>query len=550
MAERPHSAASCIMASEAAHPRIPPPAAGGEIRVAGKWLVAASVMLGTFLSVMDATVVNVAMPHMMGSFGEDLLTITWVSTAYSIAEIIMITMAAWFTALLGRKRLFLASMFMFIVGSALAGTSKTFGQMIFYRILQGIGGGSLMPCSQAIARETFPPSEQGMAMAVYSMGVVLAPAFGPVIGGWLVDNYGWQWVFYINLPFCVVGILMVSAFVHDPPYLKRGLEKIDWGGIGFLTIGLTATQIVLERGQEVDWFANNWILVGAVVAVVALLSLIVWELMSNEPVIDFRLFRNLQLSVGSGIGAIVGFALYGSSFLLPQFTQDLLSYPAYQAGLVLMPRALAMLVAMPIIGRLYNYVSPRILVGFGVTLLAIAYWKLGHFSLYVGFFSFLPILLMTGVGMGASMVTTSTVSLTTMPRAQMTSASSLLTLTRRVSGNVAYATLATIVARRTQFHRSVLVSGVTALNPVVRSTESGYSSFLAMRGFSQSTLPNHGLAMVNAQINRQATMMAYNDGFFLMVPMFLLSLPLLLLLPRHGLPQDGSGDSWEEAGSH
>jgi DHA2 family multidrug resistance protein len=422
--------------------------------------------------------------------------------------------------------------------------------MIFYRILQGIGGGSLMPCSQAIARETFPPSEQGMAMAVYSMGVVLAPAFGPVIGGWLVDNYGWQWVFYINLPFCVVGILMVSAFVHDPPYLKRGLEKIDWGGIGFLTIGLTATQIVLERGQEVDWFANNWILVGAVVAVVALLSLIVWELMSNEPVIDFRLFRNLQLSVGSGIGAIVGFALYGSSFLLPQFTQDLLSYPAYQAGLVLMPRALAMLVAMPIIGRLYNYVSPRILVGFGVTLLAIAYWKLGHFSLYVGFFSFLPILLMTGVGMGASMVTTSTVSLTTMPRAQMTSASSLLTLTRRVSGNVAYATLATIVARRTQFHRSVLVSGVTALNPVVRSTESGYSSFLAMRGFSQSTLPNHGLAMVNAQINRQATMMAYNDGFFLMVPMFLLSLPLLLLLPRHGLPQDGSGDSWEEAGSH
>jgi DHA2 family multidrug resistance protein len=550
MAERPRSAASCIMASEAAHPRIPPPAAGGEIRVAGKWLVAASVMLGTFLSVMDATVVNVAMPHMMGSFGEDLLTITWVSTAYSIAEIIMITMAAWFTALLGRKRLFLASMFMFIVGSALAGTSKTFGQMIFYRILQGIGGGSLMPCSQAIARETFPPSEQGMAMAVYSMGVVLAPAFGPVIGGWLVDNYGWQWVFYINLPFCVVGILMVSAFVHDPPYLKRGLEKIDWGGIGFLTIGLTATQIVLERGQEVDWFANNWILVGAVVAVVALLSLIVWELMSNEPVIDFRLFRNLQLSVGSGIGAIVGFALYGSSFLLPQFTQDLLSYPAYQAGLVLMPRALAMLVAMPIIGRLYNYVSPRILVGFGVTLLAIAYWKLGHFSLYVGFFSFLPILLMTGVGMGASMVTTSTVSLTTMPRAQMTSASSLLTLTRRVSGNVAYATLATIVARRTQFHRSVLVSGVTALNPVVRSTESGYSSFLAMRGFSQSTLPNHGLAMVNAQINRQATMMAYNDGFFLMVPMFLLSLPLLLLLPRHGLPQDGSGDSWEEAGSH
>src|SRR5690242_5448530 len=209
-----------------------------ETSATGKWLVAASVMLGTFLSVMDATVVNVALPHMMGTFGEDLLTITWVSTAYSIAEIIMVTMAAWWTALLGRKRLFLLSMGLFIIGSVLAGTSKTLGQMIFYRVLQGIGGGSLMPCSQAIARETFPPSEQGMAMAIYSMGVVLAPAIGPVVGGWLVDHYGWRWVFYINVPFCIAGLAMVYAFVHDPPYLKRGVRHIDWTGIALLLAGL------------------------------------------------------------------------------------------------------------------------------------------------------------------------------------------------------------------------------------------------------------------------------------------------------------------------
>ena len=235
------------------------PSADSEPTSAGKWLVAASVMIGTFLSVMDATVVNVAMPHMMGSFGQDLLTITWVSTAYSIAEIIMITMSAWMTTLLGRKRLFLASMILFTVGSVLAGTSKTLTQMIFYRVLQGIGGGSLMPCSQAIARETFPPAEQGMAMAIYSMGVVLAPAIGPVIGGWLVDNYGWQWVFYINVPFCIVGLMMVSTFVHDPAYLKRGVARIDWTGIGLLTVGLTMMQVVLERGEEVDWFSNHWI---------------------------------------------------------------------------------------------------------------------------------------------------------------------------------------------------------------------------------------------------------------------------------------------------
>jgi MFS transporter, DHA2 family, multidrug resistance protein len=513
--------------------------AGREIAPAGKWLVAASVMIGTFLSVMDATVVNVAMPHMMGSFGQDLLTITWVSTAYSIAEIIMITMAAWWTAVLGRKRLFLASMFLFIFGSVLAGTSKTFTQMIFYRVLQGIGGGSLMPCSQAIARETFPPAEQGMAMAIYSMGVVLAPALGPVVGGWLVDNYGWQWVFYINVPFCIVGVLMVSAFVHDPPYLKRGVTRIDWGGIAFLTIGLTATQIVLERGEEVDWFSNDWIVIGSVVALIALVALIVWELRSEEPVIDFRLFRNVPLAVGSGLGMVLGFALFGSSFLLPQFTENLLNYPAFQAGLVLMPRALTMLLAMPIVGRLYNLVSPRALIGIGVIALIVAYWELGHFTLYVGFFSFLPILVLTGIGMGASMVTLSTVSLSTMPRALMTEASSLYTLTRRESGNIAYAALATILARRTQAHRSDLVDSVRRTNPLFRATDQQFRNFLATNGMSSAPSQRRDLAMINQIVNRQATMMSYNDCFWLTVPMLAVVLPFLFLLPKNGVPVDG-----------
>ncbi|MGO9606901.1 MAG: DHA2 family efflux MFS transporter permease subunit [Candidatus Binataceae bacterium] len=535
------------MASEAAQPRITTPPSGDEYRTSGKWLVAGSVMIGTFLSVMDATVVNVAMPHMMGSFGQDLLSITWVSTAYSIAEIIMITMAAWWTMLLGRKQLFLASMFLFIVGSVLAGTSKTFTQIIFYRVLQGIGGGSLMPCSQAIARETFPPAEQGMAMAIYSMGVVLAPAIGPVIGGWLVDNYGWQSVFYINVPFCIVGIMMVAAFVHDPPYLKRGVTKIDWCGIALLTTGLTAAQVVLERGEEVDWFASNWIVLGAVVATIALVALVLWELFcTDEPVIDFRLFRNAPLTVGCGLGAVVGFALFGSSFLLPQFTQSLLNYPALQAGLVLMPRAVAMLIAMPIVGRLYNLISPRSLVTVGVLLLAYAYWRLGHLTLYVGFWSFLPILMMSGIGMSTGMVTLSTVSLSSIPRYAMTAASSLFTLTRRESGNVAYAALATLVARRTQVHRSELVDTVTATNPVFQSVERGFRSMLMGQGLSTSAGQRRDLAMVNAEINRQSTMMAYNDCFWLLVPMFLLALPLIFLLPKEGVPSV----SGEQAEAH
>ncbi len=515
-----------------------------EATATGKWLIAFSVMLGTFLSVMDATVVNVAMPHMMGSFGQDLLTITWVSTAYSIAEIIMITMSAWMTTLLGRKQLFLLSMGLFIFGSILAGTATTLHQMIFYRVVQGVGGGSLMPCSQAIARETFPPSEQGMAMAIYSMGVVLAPAIGPVIGGWLVDKYGWQWVFYINVPFCIIGMLMVSTFVHDPPYLKRGVERVDWTGITLLTVGLTAAQIVLERGEEVDWFASNWIIIGTVIAVVGIVALVIWELMRAEPIIDFRLFKNRLLTVGCAIGSASGFALFGSSFLLPQFTESLLNYPAYQAGLVLMPRALAMFLIMPIVGRLYNYVSPRILVGTGIILLMYGYWRLAHFDLYVGFWNFAPILVLTGLGMGAAMVTLSTISLSTIPRPQMTGASGLNTLTRREAGNIAYALLATVLARRTQFHRAMLVANVSDLNHTFLRMDQGISQSLQNYGYNAAAIGGRDLSLINGMINRNATIMAYNDCFYVLVPVLLVSLALLFLLPKHGYVAES------EAASH
>jgi len=259
---------------------------------------------------------------------------------------------------------------------------------------------------------------------------------------------------------------------------------------------------------------------------------------TEEPVVDFRLFRNVPLSVGCGLGAVIGFALFGSSFLLPQFTQELLNYPAYQAGLVLMPRALTMLLAMPIVGRLYNLISPRTLISAGVLLLAYAYWRLGHFTLYVGFSSFLPILVMSGIGMGASMVTLSTVSLSTIPRYAMTAASGLYTLTRREAGNIAYAALATLVARRTQFHRSSLVDSFSATNPVFRQTDAEFRSALMGAGLHSAPGQRRDLAMLNTIVNRQSTMMAYNDCFWLVVPMFLVALPLLLLLPREGVPPD------------
>ncbi|MFZ0679970.1 DHA2 family efflux MFS transporter permease subunit [Candidatus Binatus sp.] len=507
-------------------------------RQADKWLVAASVLMGTFLSVMDVSVVNVAMPHMMGSFGQDLLTITWVSTAYSIAEIIMITMTAFWSTLLGRKRLFLASMTVFIVGSILAGTSRTFGQMLFYRVLQGAGGGTLIPASQAIVREKFPPSEQAMAMAIYGMGVMLAPTLGPVIGGWLVDNWGWRWIFFVNVPFAVVGILMVSAFVQDPPYLKRGIERIDWIGIALLAVGLTALQIVLERGQEVDWFSSPAIVAGTASAVLALAVLMVWELTLEEPVINFRLLRDLRLSAGSGMGAVLGFALFGSTFLLPELTQEVLGYPAFRAGLVLLPRAVAIFLIMPIAGRLYNYASPRILVGFGMTLLAIAYWGLGHFTLGVGFWNFVPLLVETGVGVGCSTVILSTVSLSSMPPESMTEAAGLYTLVRRVSANIAYAVLATLVERHSQLHRAELVGNVNSLGTSFYQYESRANARLMSRGYNSVTWRKRDIAIVNGVLNRQSTMMAYNDVFTLLSWFFVFALPLILLLPKEGIPPE------------
>ncbi|HJU11919.1 MAG TPA: DHA2 family efflux MFS transporter permease subunit [Candidatus Binataceae bacterium] len=507
-------------------------------REAGKWLVAASVLTGTFLSVMDVSVVNVAMPHMMGSFGQDLLSITWVSTAYSIAEIIMITMTAFWSTLLGRKRLYLMSITIFIAGSMLAGMSQSFTQMLCFRVVQGIGGGTLIPASQAITREKFPPAEQGMAMALYSMGVMLAPTIGPIVGGWLVDNWGWRWIFYINVPFAVAGLLMVSTFVQDPPYLRRGFQRIDWGGIGLLTVGLTSLQIVLERGQEVDWFASVWIVFGTIVAVIAIAGLLVWELEQNEPIVNFRLFRNLRLSAGSGMGTVIGFALFGSTFLLPQLTQDVLGYPAYRAGLVLFPRAAAMFCVMPIVGRLYNYLSPRILIGFGMVMLAFAYWGLGHLSLSVSFWSFVPLLIETGVGVGCSMVILSTVSLSSMQPAQMTAAAGLYTLVRRVSGNIAYAVLATLIERRTQIHRAELVGNISNLSPALRQFDSSATARMMSQGYASPTFRTRDLALMGQMLNRQSTMMAYNDVWSLLACLFIVALPLTFCLPRHGIPAD------------
>ncbi len=513
----------------------PPQAPGSSGTTASarqKWLVTFAVMSGSFLAVMDVSVVNVSMPHMMGNFGQTLSAITWVATSYSIAEMLMVTMAGWWSALVGRKRLYLASFVLFTLGSILAGTAQTFTQMLCYRVIQGLGGGSLVPLSQAILRETYPPEEQGMAMAIFGMGVVLAPAMGPILGGWLTDNYGWPWVFYINIPVSIVGIVMFSAFVEDPPYLRRGIARVDWAGIALLTLGLIVMQIVLERGNENNWFHSSWITAGAIMTVLMLTALVFWELRIKEPIINFRVLRNIPLSIGAGMGLLFGVVLFGTTFSLPQLTQRLLRYPAYQAGLVLLPRAITLFLAMPLVGWLFNYVDSRLLIAVGIGLTYLAFHQLAHLSLNAGFWNLVPIMLIMGAGLPCMFVTLSTTSLSTVRREDMTAATSLYTLARRVGGNLGYALVATLVERFSVIHQAHLSAHISNLNSAYSSYYATLVARLARQTGDPVAAQGKALALVDNLVNRQAAILAYNDLAWLFGIMFLATLPLLFFLPR------------------
>ncbi len=369
-------------------------------------------------------------------------------------------------------------------------------------------------------------------MSIFGMGIMLAPAIGPMVGGWLTDNFGWPWIFYINIPISIVGILMVWTFIHDPDYLKRGVQKKDWMGILLMTVALTTMQIVLERGERENWFESHMIVMGTVVCILSLIALIYWELKIQEPIINFRLLKNLSLSLGSTMGLVFSVALYGVTFVIPQFTQNLQGYPAFKAGLVLAPRALMLITFMPIVGRLYNHVEARWLTLIGIIVTFWSYYDLSRLSLAAGFWNFIPMLLIMGAGMPFIFVTLSTVSLSTIPRPHMTEASSLYTLARRVGGNIGYALAATIVSRSQQIHHVDLAVQVNAFNPFYIKYYHAALNIMSREGFGPQELRHASRALINMVVNRQATMMAYNDTSLVFGILFLCTIPLALMLPR------------------
>jgi DHA2 family multidrug resistance protein len=497
-----------------------------------KWLTTGAVLTGTIMAVLDSSIVNVALPKMSGTLACSIEEITWVVTAYILSNVIIMPIIAMLSARFGRKRFYLASVVLFTVCSMACGMARTLPVMVLFRVLQGVGGGVLQTVSQAILRETFPPEEQGFAMGLFGMGAVLAPAVGPTLGGWLTDNYAWPWIFYINVPLGVVNVLMVSRFVHDPPYLKRERGAIDWLGLGSMTLGLGALQLLLEKGETEGWLDSDFIRLLAALASVGLAFFVVRELTARAPAVDLRLLGGSTFASATAMGGILGTALNASLFLLPVFLQRLLGYSAIESGLALMPRSLAMLVLMPVGGFFYNRLGPRILVGSGLVISGFSFWQLGHLAPDVGYWDIFFPQLWQGVGFSLIFVALSTAALATVPREKLTAASGLYNVVRQVCGSVGIAAAATLVSRGTVLYRSRLSEAVTPANPAATAFLRAAERATASLGGDAATATKRALALLDGYVTHQAAVLAYNHVYQLITLSFLLSLPLVLLLRK------------------
>lgn len=495
-----------------------------------KWVIAGTVLTGTIMAVLDASIVNVALPSMRGTLGATVEQITWVVTGYILAQVIVMPITSMLSERFGRRNFYLFSVALFTGASMACGVARTLPLLVVFRLLQGVGGGVIMTVSQAILRETFPPEEQGVAMGIYGMGVVVAPAVGPTLGGWLVDAYTWPWVFYINVPIGILNVLLVTRFIQDPPYLERKKGRIDWTGLALLAVGLGALQLMLEQGQRNDWFASSFIVALALTAGLGLLFFVWQELRSNQPAVNLRILKNASFTSATAIGAVLGMGLYGSLFLLPLFLQNLLGYPAMLSGEALIPRSLAMAVVMPLAGRAYNRLGPRLLVGAGLAVSAYSFWALSHLTLDIAFWDIFWPQLWQGVGFALIFVALSTAALATIPRPKMTQATGLYNVVRQVFGSVGIAAAATELTRSMQRNHAVLGEHLTQYDPATRTFLGRATAGLMQRGMDAGSAHARALKLLDLSVLRQAAVIAYNHVFALVTVLFAISVPLVFLL--------------------
>jgi DHA2 family multidrug resistance protein len=507
-----------------------------------KWLIALAVMLGATLEILDTSIINVALPHMQGSFSASVDEITWVLTSYLVSNGVTLPMTGWISARFGRKRYFMFSVMAFVAASALCGISQSLTQMVIFRLIQGVAGAAMIPSSQAILMETFPPNEQAMAMATWGLGLITAPILGPTLGGWITDNLNWRWNFYINLPIGTLAAIMVFIFVHDPPYLKRkGQGRIDWVGIGLLMAALGLLQIVLDRGQRSDWFSAPWVCYFSFFSAASMVTLIWHELRHPEPILDLRIFGYREFTLAVTIVCVMVATFYGVNLLNPLFLQELLGYTAWKAGLAVLPRGIAAGLCMLTLGQLSRYgFDTRPLMGVGFVLASYATWLMAGWDLQVSMASILWPVLLFGCG-SLGWPTLSAAAVSCVSRERMGYAASLYNMMRNTGAAIGISMMSNLLTARQQVHQSYLVQHFSVFDAWQMSKRMP----TVPGGIHMNVIPGltaghqQGLGMVYATIQAQALLLAYNDVYRILAIAMALLIPWFVFFKR--APTGASG---------
>ena len=496
------------------------------------WLIAFAVMLAPFMEVLDTSIANVALPHIAGSLSATNDQATWVLTSYLVSNAIILPMTGWLSNQFGRKRLLVSCIVIFTLASALCGAAINLPTLILARILQGVGGGAMVPIAQSVLLESFPPSKRGLAMATFAQGVVVAPILGPTLGGWITDNYSWRWIFYINLPAGLLAMFLAQWLVEDPPYIKRNEKAgIDFIGFGLLAIWLATLQITLDKGQEEDWFQSDWICWLAGISVVTLIGFVIREMTAEHPLVDLRVFKNRNFTVGVFLMMLIAAVLYGTTAELPLFMQTLMGYPALQSGYAQSPRGVAAFLTTAIVGRLVGKIRLRWMLGLGFSVLAISSFMLSNINLQVSNISIIWPSVLNGIAISFIFVPLTTATMSQLGQQQIGNASGLYNLMRNLGGSIGIAFVTTMIARGAQTHQALMTTHLTPLNPVFNENVAALQGALVQQT-DPVTAQQQAYSVLYQTLDQQSHLWAFVDNFSTFGWLALGCIPLVFLFKR------------------
>ena len=498
-----------------------------------------TVTLATFMEVLDTSIANVALPHIAGSLSASVDESTWVLTSYLVSNAIVLPMSAWLSTRVGRKRFYMSCVALFTVSSFLCGIAPTLGMLIFFRVLQGAGGGGLQPSEQSILADTFSPAQRGMAFAIYGMAVVLAPAIGPTLGGWITDNYEWRWIFFINIPVGIISLLLTHRMIQDPPHLvreqqlarRRGM-RIDFIGLALLALTFGPLQVVLDKGEEDNWFQSHFIVAFAAIAATALVIGIIWELYQEHPIVNLRLYKNRNFAVASMLMFAFGFMLYGTTVLLPEFVQLLMGYTAELAGTILSPGALLIIALMPLVGALITRMDARWILGFGFLLLSLSLFHMTGIDLQISWWNAMMLRTYQSMAIAFLFVPINTVTYTGVKPEENNQVSGLINLMRNVGASTGISLTGAMITERGQFHQAELAQSATSYSSHMQAAIQNLAGQLGPAGLSTPDATHQAYGRIYAGLVAQAQALSYIDTFWVMAIGTLCLIPLVFCLAR------------------